>query len=53
MTRGQKVLLAAGIIFLIWVLSDPPGAADFVGDLIENLKDAANAIIVFLKSVFA
>lgn len=52
MTRGQKILIVIGIVFLIWVVNDPSGAAEFVGNVLAKLEDAANAIINFFKSLF-
>lgn len=49
----KKVVAVIVVIFvLFFVISQPRGSADFVLSILQMLESAANAVVLFLRSLF-
>jgi hypothetical protein len=51
MSTAKKLGIAAAIIFAIWVVNDPVGAAGTTGDIKEEVETGLDSIPVFLTNV--
>jgi hypothetical protein len=50
----KKVVGAIVVIFvLFFVISQPRASADFVLNILHLLENAANAVVLFLRSLFS
>ncbi|WP_165960592.1 hypothetical protein [Actinocrispum wychmicini] len=50
----KKILVLTGIALLVFFLvTQPQQSAGIVNNIINTLKDAAEALITFVRSVFA
>lgn len=50
----KKILSLAGIaLVLFFVIAQPEGAANLVGNILGFLREAAEAVITFVSSVFS
>ena len=49
----KKVVIAVVVIFvLFFVISQPRQSAEFVQAILTMLENAANAVVLFLRSLF-
>ena len=50
----KKLVGAIVVIFvLFFVISQPRASADFVLNILQLLENAANAVVLFLRSLFS
>ncbi|WP_169533952.1 MULTISPECIES: hypothetical protein [Actinoalloteichus] len=49
----KKILTFAGIaLLLFFLISDPVGSGDVVNNILNSLRQAAEAIITFVRNLF-
>jgi hypothetical protein len=52
--KAKKVLIIAGIALLaFFLISQPVQSAELVNNILLGLRDAAEAVITFVRSVFS
>lgn len=51
---GKKLLMVVAVVFVVfWVVTQPQQTAGLVRDLLNALQEGAEALITFLRSLFA
>lgn len=52
-TQVRRILIAVVVLVVLYfVISQPQGAADFVRNIIELLRQALSSIVTFFRSLF-